>query len=356
MYENQTQEVILERMNLSAAPEVNADEGSMFHIAVSPMSVELAIAYANMDRVLALGFAQTTSLEYLKYRAEEHGVYWKDKTKADGFVVVTGSDGAIIPLGAIFATADGLTYEVTEAKTIAGGSTSAPIVATDFGPIYNTGASTITEIPIDIPGVTGVTNPETVGGGADEETAESLLERLFDHVRKPATSGNKFHYEKWATDVSGVGGAKCFSLWAGPGTVKVAVIDIEKKPASQPIVDDVKEYTESQRPIGATVTYVSATGVAINVSATVSLAQGYLLSIVTAEFEESLEKYFRDEVAFKVNLDETTVPVSHGKVGAILLGTDGVVDYSNLTLNGTTGNIIMAADAVPVKGTVTLSE
>ena len=38
-----------------------------------------------------------------------------------------------------------------------------------------------------------------------------------------------------------------------------------------------------------------------------------------------------------------------------LLGIDGVTDYTALTVNGGTGNVVIGADQVPVLGEVTVS-
>ena len=49
--------------------------------------------------------------------------------------------------------------------------------------------------------------------------------RFYEKVRLPATSGNAYHYQQWALEVSGVGAAKVFPLDNGPGTVGILVVD-----------------------------------------------------------------------------------------------------------------------------------
>ena len=41
-------------------------------------------------------------------------------------------------------------------------------------------------------------------------------------------------------------------------------------------------------------------------------------------------------------------------VGSILMNTEGIIDYSELKLNGDTANVAIADGAVPVVGEVTL--
>ena len=46
--------------------------------------------------------------------------------------------------------------------------------------------------------------------------------------------------------------------------------------------------------------------------------------------------------------------MSLARVGNLLLGTEGVEDYSNLLLNGVSGNVALTEDEIAVTGTVTL--
>lgn len=87
-----------------------------------------------------------------------------------------------------------------------------------------------------------------------------------------------------------------------------------------------------QAPIGAYCTVESATAKKLTVSAQIILAPTYNLSAVTTSIENNIKSYLR-EIAFKQNY------VSFAKIGSAILETDGVLDYSNLTLNGKTINI-----------------
>ena len=46
--------------------------------------------------------------------------------------------------------------------------------------------------------------------------------------------------------------------------------------------------------------------------------------------------------------------MSLARVGNLLLGTEGVEDYSNLLLNGISGNVVLTEEEIAVAGTVTL--
>ena len=62
----------------------------------------------------------------------------------------------------------------------------------------------------DIPNLTLVHNTKAFTNGTDEESDESLLERLLERVRHPTGSGNKNDYRQWAKEVAGVVDAVIF--------------------------------------------------------------------------------------------------------------------------------------------------
>ncbi|MGK5506723.1 baseplate J/gp47 family protein [Brevibacillus formosus] len=97
----------------------------------------------------------------------------------------------------------------------------------------NVPANSITLFPVTLAGFTAVTNPSPTSDGFDAESDEDLLKRYYQRIRTPATSGNKAHYKNWAMEVQGVGDVRIVPLWDGVNTVKVIIIDSDKKPASQ---------------------------------------------------------------------------------------------------------------------------
>ena len=83
-------------------------------------------------------------------------------------------------------------------------------------------------------------------------------------------------------------------------------------------------------------------------AAKLTLEAGAELPKVKAAFEEALAAYLR-ELAF----EEYTVV--YARIAALLMGVEGVEDYSALTVNGGTANIAIGETAVPVPGVVTLT-
>lgn len=357
MFEMQTYAAILKRLKEQVQqinPGMDSAEGSFIHDVLAPAALELAQLYADLDLVLNFSFAQTTHGQYLNYRAGEHGLERKPATQATGVLKVTGTQGVEIVHGQIFVTDGGIEFESTAAAVIrANGMADVNVRARNAGITGNVPPGTIKKAQATLQGVTEITNESAITGGTDQETDQDLLARLLIKVRNPATSGNVFHYWQWAGEVTGVGDAKVFPLWDGPGTVKVVIIDSEKAPAQPQIVTDTHNYIQSVRPVGAEVTVESAAGVAIDVAAKVTLRGDYTLGQVVASFEQLLSAHLK-EIAFKQGY------VSYAKIGSILLETPGILDHSDLTINGETSNIDIGATAenceVAVAGTVTLNE
>lgn len=345
MYEARQQPDILKDLQTHSNIDASKFEGTFEYDVFASNSIEFAKHEVELEQLYKAMFADTSWGEYLTMRAGEAGVMRKNAVNAIGTVTVTGN--GLVPIGSIFATTSGITYRTTQTVTI-DGSGDIPIEAVDAGVGGNVAAGTITTIPMSIPGISKVTNNEPTHDGYNEEDDESLLQRYLTHVRTPGVSGNKYHYMEWATSVAGVGAAKIIPLWNGNGTVKVIVVDTDYKACSPELVEKVTEYIEDQRPIGATVTVVSAEPKVINISAKI---QG---KIDQEAFERNVREYF---VALEKSvIDATTeLSVSIAKIGALIFNDIGVLDYSDLMLNGAEDNIPLTYEEIATLGEVTFT-
>lgn len=358
MFEDQTESMIKQRMVSLAPSGVNAGEGDFLNDAVSPSAIELAMAYIALDEALKVGFAETSYGQYLENIAKENGVERNAATKGKGGIEVTMTPGSVFDTGKVLATKEGnVRFTATESKTI--GATGKETIVFENETAGNLGsipAGTVFIAPDAIPGFLSAVNTETINAGTDPETDDDLRQRYFQKVRTPATSGNASQYCNWAKERAGVGDVKVIPLWNGPNTVKLVVIDANKQPASDSLVNDIQDDIDpgasglgvGKAPIGAKCTVVKAEGVAINVAAQIS---GASPAAVQPLFEEALEQYLAG-IAFK------STAVSYAKVGSLLLDSiveSGGTDYIGLTVNSGTANITLGNEQVAVKGTVTLT-
>lgn len=345
MLDDKTPEGIKEEI-LSNLTMADTREGSYTNEMVSPVSLELWKAYESLKALIPIVYVDETSGEYIDKKAATYGIKRKAGTKAHALMHFTGNNGTLITKGTAFLTADGLEFETAEAVVIAGESAAVEVNAIEVGEIYNVSAGTITQQIVSITGLTSFSNDAAVGG-TNPESDKSLVERLYNYLQKPASSGNVYHYEQWALEVNGVGGVKVVSLWDGPGTVKVLIVGPDKKPVDTEVVNNCATHIESNRPIGADVTVLSPEGLEINVEASITIDNKTTKEAVKEALENSLSSYLQS-IAFD------KYEIVYNRIAYMLLDIDGVIDYSSLMLNGGTANIVIDAEQVPIPGTVVI--
>ena len=103
-----------------------------------------------------------------------------------------------------------------------------------------------------------------------------------------------------------------------------------------------------QAPGGARVTVKAADALAINIAATVTYSSGADRATTKASFEAAVNTYLQT-IIFKDGYD-----VVHARIGSLLINTEGVSNYTNLTINGGTLDIPIGAEELPVVGTVAI--
>lgn len=351
MYSEDSQN-ILSRMLDNVPSDIDNSEGSFIYNSLSPIGEELAQTKAQLDevlnRVFAISAAENGYSDELENRCGEFGIYRKDGTKATGQVTFSGTGDEVIPLATIVQTGDGLQYKTIADVTIASGSATANIEAIAIGNQYNIPSNTIIELPVQVVGITGVVNNNKITGGTEIESDTDLLNRMLLKVRTPATSGNTNHYKQWATEIPGIGDAKVSAIWNGPGTVKVCVIDSNKQPVNETLVNEVLDNIEKNRPIGATVTVVSATALPISISANFIIEEGFTDEQIITGVKEKLTQYLAS-IAFVRDY------VSYAYIGSILFEVEGVLDYTELKINNVSTNISIGPEEVTITGEVVIS-
>lgn len=340
MFESNTYDAIMERIMDKMPATVATDEGSFLYTAAGPVGIEHEQIYAAMDVALTASFITTAPMEYLVLAGKTWGLTPHEATPAVWSVVVTPS---------IMSTRIGTRFNCGTMNLVTTGRVEAGIwelTCETAGSIGNTLSGDL--VPISyIYGMEKAELYELLVAGSDAETEEEFRKRLLFHIQKPAATGNIYNYIEWATSVTGVGAAKVFPTWNGPGTVKVVITNSEKRAAEPALVNAVAAYIEEERPIGASVTVTSGTELPINISANIRLKSGYVLSTVQANFKDAVAAYL-EENAFVMDY----LPIS--RIGSILLDIDGIGDYDDLRVNDGTTNIDLSAEQIAIIGTVVL--
>ena len=236
----------------------------------------------------------------------------------------------------IVETPSGVQFKFLADATISSEATI-KVQAVVAGAVGNVRAGTITQTPVTVSGLTSINNEADAINGFDEEDDKHLIQRFLESEKEEVTSGNKAQLRSMTMGVQGVGNAKVFPLQNAEGvttdnSVLIIIVDSNLQPASTDLVNTVQDvinplatngHGEGLAPMGcfAYIKSASAKNLAITFNAVLSsgVTNSAAVSAVTIEINEYLkEAYTQDSI------------ISTAKIGAAILSTDGIEDYSNL--------------------------
>ena len=362
MFEDMTPEKIRKRILGRLETDLQTREGSFTNDIIAAAAEEISEVYHSLDALFPAFYVDETSGRYIDKQAGTVGIVRKAGTAARCGIAFAGTDGASIPAGAVYYTASGLAFYLEAAVTIRDGTGEGTLIASEVGDAYNIAAGEAVTALRNYSGVSGFAN-SAADGGSDPETDEALLGRYLERMRRPATSGNPWHYQRWAKEVEGIGAARVVSKWDGPGTVKVIVADQDLQPATAAAVEACAAHIEKERPVGPAVTVEAAGALEVRVEAEAVLDGSVSRESVRAALEEAVGAYLKSLAASAFNgnvdlqletLDAGNYEALFNRTAFLLLAIPGVVDYTSLTLNGGTENLTIPAGSVPVLTEVTV--
>lgn len=359
MYEQQTYDVILQRMLNRISNDVDKRPGSIIFDALAPAAAELAQLYMELDINLSLSYADTATGEYLERRTAEFGINREPETKArrKGLFYASGDVPMDVPVGSRFSLGD-LNYtalsRITAGQWVLECEMVGVIGNQDFGPL----------LPIDfIEGLARAELADVLVPGEDAESDESLRQRYTSAINEQAFGGNIADYKQEINAISGVGGTKVFPVWNGGGTVKCTIIASDFNPPTPTLIDEVQTLIDplvnsgqgiGLAPIGHEVTITGAQAVTINVAATLTLAPETTIGQVQSDVEESVSSYLLSLRQSWAN--ESAIIVRTAQIESRILTVSGVVDITGTQLNGSALNVLLTEEQIPNMGTVTISE
>ncbi|MCM3784307.1 baseplate J/gp47 family protein [Neobacillus mesonae] len=359
-YEDRTAAALLQEMLDDSPSDIDKRQGSVTFDLISPASIKMMEMYVELNNVLTFGFAGPDQpSEYLDLRAREFGLTRKPAIKATVTLTFTGPAATVIPAGTVVSTGgDAPIYFETDADVTvsASGTVSTQATAQEPGAAGNVSIGAINTMVGDLVGIVTVTNADNATGGVDTESNADLLARYLDRAQRPATSGNVNQYRQWALEVSGVSDAKVYPVWNGGGTVKVVLLGDQKTSPEPSVITAVQDYIDptqdgsgqGEAPVGAICTVVGATEVPINVSVDVDITDDATIEDVQAQIETGVAAYLRT-LAFVDPM------VRYTRIANVILDIPSVIDYTDMTVNGGTGNIVIANGEVAVLGAVTVT-
>lgn len=218
---------------------------------------------------------------------------------------------------------------------------------------------------------------EIVTLGADEESDDALRSRLREKIAGPAENGNRQHYKTWCESVDGVGRARIEPLFAGENTVRAILYSPDGLPCTADVVQAVQDYVDpitqyyefedkdhnkyicgdgfgdGVANLGAHFLAVAANSLQITISFAVTLTDGATLEDCRTAATEAVTDYLK-ELALESEEDSAII-VRISTIGAMISELSQVLDYSNLTLNGGSANLVLGSTEVPVLEEVVVS-
>lgn len=341
------EKVIHTRMLSNISQEYDKSRGNYIYDVTKPPAIEFAKQQIEISKVQdKLDVENLTGDELTRFVYQRSGIERKLATRATTTVIISGTAGTAVNVGDLVGT-DTLFFSVMEeAKLNESGFAHVRVQCNEYGQVGNVPANTIKNFPVTINGLVNVYNPNPVVDGYDEETDYDLRQRYYDKLQRPGKAGNKYHYREWALEVPGTGDAKVFPRFNGPLTMKVVVIDANKLPAAIELVEEVKRHVEDEMPFGVEELIVeSATAMFVNLSISLTIRPGYTLEIAIANIKKNITNYLK-EIAFKTDF------VSYARIGAIIIDSEGVLDYRDLLINGSSANVVIPDSAVAIMGGV----
>ena len=344
-YNQETYQVIRQRMLDNMSNDIDKREGSFVSNMVSPVGTEFAKYYMELDNILAIMFLEDATNEFLDKKVNDFAVYRKLGTNATGTIQVEGTVGTYIPKGTIVLSSGELQYHVLNDTWLNEGINDINVEAIEVGYKYNIIPSSIDKFYKNIEGIESISNKDEFIGGSDEETDQELRERFFEIIRRPATSGNIYHYEQWSKEVDGINQAKVKPLWQGPGTVKV-IVSNNNDCVDDEVLQNCIEHIEKVRPIGAEVTIITPSVLDIEISANIEVKEDYDAENIKIEIYENINNY----------LLECEDEVTYTKIASCVGKVEGIEDYNSLLVNNSINNIVFNDEQIPKLKTLLLNE
>lgn len=338
-----TYDALLQRVLRRVSSQMDTSEGSFLFDAIAPCVAELYEAYLYIEELEKRVFADTAYGKYLERRTAERGIYRKPATHA----IRKAYFNIDVPIGSRWAKEE-LVYTVTE-KVQEGVFLTK---ANQVGAIGNRYSGELVNMDF-IKNLESATLGEVVIAGEDEEDDESLRLRYFSSFEKEAFGGNKRDYEEKIGNIEGVGVVKVYSTWAGGGTVKVRLLDTENNIPSPELIQMVQELVDPIEtsgeglgiaPIGHKVTVEGAEEMEVQIT-TQLIFKETSWENVRQDVEAVVERYFR-ELRSKWSEDDVVVRIS--QIEARLLDIEGIIDVQGTKLNGSSNNLYLTDEQVPV--------
>ena len=350
---------------LSLVPDnLDKREGSIIYDALAPVCYLLAQQNIRLQAIYQNTFIAYAQGGALDLRSQEQGLTRYPATYAIKKVYAIGSDGlpTTVPLGSRFSTissGNSLIYTITAVYTVDGVPQAGYYEATceTAGIVGNDYVGDLIMVT-NLTNVSQATMSDLITPARDEETDEELRTRYLDKVNEKSFGGNVAQYREELKAISGVGAVQIYPVWNGGGTVKLSIVDTNYNTLTEDFLTQLKETIDPENnsgeglglaPIGHKVTIVTPTEVTIDITATLTLMQGYVLSQVEDGIKSALGDYINSLRQHWGDSSETntySTAVYLARINASILSVEGVANVTNTAINGIGADLILAQSAI----------
>lgn len=250
------------------------------------------------DYIFRQAFPQTAEGESLERHGALRGISRQKARKAQGtlkFSIPKAlTENLTIPVGTVCLTEERTGFETTVEGTLVAGNTSVSVAAQaqEPGPGGNVLAGKITKMQAKPDGIETVTNASAFTGGREEETDESLRERILETYGGLSNGTNISYYRQLALSVDGVDEVEVIPCMEGVGTVGV-LIATENGTTPASVISAVNGLMAQRRELGIAVTVATPTKLEVTVDAALVPAEGYTLDQAIEAVEPAIRGCFQ---------------------------------------------------------------
>lgn len=317
----------------------------------------------HLVRALMIAFPEYAWGEWLDLHGKQVNIERHAASVASGYLLLKGEAGTEIEAGTIFCVpavddTPAIEYTTDEDCVIGDdGTVMVAITAVEAGADSNAPAGAISIMNEPMDEITGISNPDAIRGGAEEENDDDYYDRIAAEYESSRTYlGNDADYKRWAQE-AGAGDCVIDAAGDGPGTVKLVLIDTNGQPASNNLVQKVYDYIVSPEDRSkrllptacAKLICVAASTVPIDYVCTGLQFDEDITSIeeITRKFKELLKTVYSSAKAEGV--------LRYNQVRPLITDIVGVSDFDDFLMNGSDKNITFTSEEYPETGTCDFS-
>ena len=351
-------DIIHERMMENLPDDIDDTPGGFPYDFTMPSAIEKEeLIKFHLVRALMIAFPQYAWDEWLDMHGQQVHLTRHEASKATGYLLLEGEPETEIEAGTVFCVpavddTPAIEYETDEDCIIGEkGTVKVAITAVEAGANVNVKAGSISIMDEPMDEITGITNPDAITGGAEEESDDDYYDRMAAEYNSNRTYiGNDIDYKRWAQE-AGAGDCIVDSAANGPGTVKLVLVDVNGQPASNSLIKKVYDYIVSPNDRSARLlptaccelSCVAATTVAINYTCT-GLEYNDTTNIeqIISDFESGLKNLYSSAKSKGV--------LRYNDVRPLISSINGVEDFDIFLINGSTSNITFTSEEYPETG------